>query len=116
MYAAKGTREGHELFFRILLGEEANIFYPTEHMLRVSDGDWRAETTLRCSGFTGVSGDEVINQKITAQTSGATAKIVTYKANPVQNIQQLLDYADVDNSLFEFFDQIKESFMATIPN
>ena len=63
LYAAKGTREGHELFFRILLGEEANIFYPTEHMLRVSDGDWRAETTLRC-GFTGVSGDEVINQRL----------------------------------------------------
>ena len=39
LYAAKGTREGHELFFRILLGEEANIFYPTEHMLRVSNGD-----------------------------------------------------------------------------
>ena len=73
LYAAKGTREGHELFFRILLGEEANIFYPTEHMLRVSNGDWRAETILRCSGFTGVSGDEIINQKITAQTSGATA-------------------------------------------
>jgi len=73
LYAAKGTKEGHELFFRILLGEEANIFYPTEHMLRVSNGDWRAETTLRCSGFAGVSGDEIINQKITAQTSGATA-------------------------------------------
>ena len=73
LYAAKGTREGHELFFRILLGEEANIFYPTEHMLRVSNGDWRTETTLRCSGFAGVSGDEIINQKITAQTSGATA-------------------------------------------
>ena len=73
LYAAKGTREATELFFRILLGEEANVFYPTEHMLRVSNGDWRAETTLRCSGFTGVSGDEIINQKITAQTSGATA-------------------------------------------
>ena len=73
LYAAKGTREATELFFRILLGEEANIFYPTEHMLRVSNGDWRAETTLRCSGFAGVSGDEIINQKITAQTSGATA-------------------------------------------
>ncbi len=73
LYAAKGTKEATELFFRILLGEEANIFYPTEHMLRVSNGDWRREVTLRCSGFTGVSGDEIINQKITAQTSGATA-------------------------------------------
>ena len=68
LYAAKGTREATELFFRILLGEEANIFYPTEHMLRVSNGDWRAETTLRCSGFAGVSGDEIINQKTVSYT------------------------------------------------
>ena len=72
LYSAKGTKEGHELFMRILLGEEAEIFYPNIHMLRTSDGDWRTETTLRCSAFTGVSGDEVVNQVITGQTSGAT--------------------------------------------
>ena len=57
-----------------------------------------------------------LGEELLGLTSGASAKIVTYKANPVQNIQQMLDYADADNSLFEFFDQIKESFMATIPN
>ena len=57
-----------------------------------------------------------IGEELLGLTSGARAKIVTYKANPVQNIQQLLDYADTDNSVFEFFDQIKAAFMNTIPN
>ena len=57
-----------------------------------------------------------IGETIKGLTSLAEAKIVTYKANPVQNIQQLLDYADTDNTLFEFFDQVRNSFMATIPN
>ena len=102
LYTAKGTREGHELFFRILLGEEANIFYPTEHMLRVSDGDWRAETTLRCSGFTGVSGDEVINQKITGQTSGATAIVndaITFQEGTASVTE--LELASIDGTFLD---------------
>ena len=75
LYSAKGTKEGHELFMRILLGEEAEIFYPNKNMLRTSDGDWRTEITLRCTAFTGVAGDEVLNQIITGQTSGATATV-----------------------------------------
>ena len=97
LYSAKGTKEGHELFFRILLGEEANIFYPTEHMLRVSNGDWRTETILRCSGFAGVSGDEIINQKITAQTSGATAIVndaITFQEG-TQSVTEL-ELANID--------------------
>ena len=102
LYANKGTREGHELFFRILLGEEANIFYPTEHMLRVSDGDWRTETTLRCAGFTGVSGDEVINQKITAQTSGATAIVndaITFQEGTVSVTE--LELAEITGTFLD---------------
>ena len=47
LYAAKGTSEGHKLFIRLLLGESAEIFYPTEYMLRLSDGDWRQRTIMR---------------------------------------------------------------------
>ena len=75
LYSAKGTKEGHELFMRILLGEESEIFYPNKHMLRTSAGDWRTEITLRCTAFQGVAGDEVVNQVITGQSSGATATV-----------------------------------------
>ena len=47
LYRAKGTKKGHELFFRILLNEDADLYYPTKDMLRVSDGNWSDDTILR---------------------------------------------------------------------
>ena len=47
LYRAKGTRKGHEIFFRILLGESVDLFYPTENIFRISDGTWADDTTLR---------------------------------------------------------------------
>ena len=68
-------------------------------MLRVSNGDWRREVTLRCSGFSGVSGDEIINQKITAQTSGATAIVndaITFQEG-TQSVTEL-ELANIDGT------------------
>ena len=56
------------------------------------------------------------NETITGATSGATHKLTRYRANPVQNIQQLLDYADVDNTIFDFLNKFRDSFMEAIPN
>ena len=46
LYSAKGTSEGHKLFFKALLGEEPEIVYPTERMMRTSDGEWEKKTIL----------------------------------------------------------------------
>ena len=55
-------------------------------------------------------------ETITGATSGATATITKYRANPVQNIQQLLEYANTDNTIYDFLDQLRNSFMNTIPS
>ena len=55
-------------------------------------------------------------ETITGGTSSATGTVVRYRANPVQNIQQLLEYANVDNTIYDFLDQLRESFMNAIPN
>ena len=57
-----------------------------------------------------------IGETITGQTSGATSTVSSYRANPVQNIQQLLDYADVDNTVYSFLDKFRDSFMEAMPN
>ena len=58
----------------------------------------------------------ITGETITGGTSSAEAKITEYRANPIQNIQQLLDYADVDNTIYDFLDQMRESFMTAIPS
>jgi hypothetical protein len=52
---------------------------------------------------------------ITGSTSGSTATIDEYRGNPIQNIQQMLEYANVDNTLYDFLDQMRDSFMESIP-
>jgi len=57
----------------------------------------------------------ITGETITGGTSGATGTITRYRANPVQNIQQLLDYADVDNTIYDFLDNFRDEFMNAIP-
>ena len=57
----------------------------------------------------------IVGEQIVGATSNATGVISNYTANPVQNIQQLLEYADVDDTIDQFFDEFKEAFLKTIP-
>ena len=47
LYRAKGSRKGHETFFRLMFNETPELTYPTENILKVSAGDWSSDTVLR---------------------------------------------------------------------
>ena len=53
LYRAKGTRRGHELFFRLIFGETPEIFYPKDNVLKISAGEWTTATVLRIVGTQG---------------------------------------------------------------
>ncbi len=77
LYSAKGTSEGHKLFMRILLGEDPEIFYPNQYMIKPSAAQYEVEKVMRVLAFENVDGEEVVNQVVTGQTSGATATVVS---------------------------------------
>ena len=52
---------------------------------------------------------------VTGGTSGSTGTVSAYQANPIQSIQQMLEYANVDNTLYEFLDNMRDEFMNAIP-
>ena len=54
-------------------------------------------------------------ETIVGRTSGSQGTVVQYRGNPVQNIQQLLEYADSDNTIYDFLDNMRDSFMQSIP-
>jgi hypothetical protein len=64
-----------------------------------------------------ISGQQLFQtgETITGGTSGSSATLVEYRGNPIQNIQQMLEYADVDNTLYDFLDQMRDQFMIAIP-
>ena len=85
LYSAKGTSEGHKLFMRMLLDESAEIFYPNQYMMRVSNAEWTQQSLIRVIPIGGSSGDEIINQLITGATSGATAIVESAVTSQQQN-------------------------------
>ena len=75
LYRAKGTSEGHKIFLRMLLGENSEIMYPNQFMMRVSDGNWSSLNIFRCSPGANAISSEMIGVLVTGRTSGATAVI-----------------------------------------
>ena len=57
----------------------------------------------------------ITGEVVTGSTSGATAKVGKYRANPVENIQQLLNYTDPDHTISDFLSEMKKEFLNTIP-
>ena len=57
----------------------------------------------------------ITGETVTGSTSGATAIVGRYRANPVENIQQFLNYSDPDHTIADFLSQMKEEFLKTIP-
>ena len=57
----------------------------------------------------------IIGETITGGISEATAVIKSYRANPIQNIQQLQDFVDPDNSTDTFLDELVNQFIKIIP-
>lgn len=53
LYRAKGTSEGHKLFFKMLLDEDIELYFPSEDLLSPSDGDWSFDSILRVARDSG---------------------------------------------------------------
>ena len=63
IYGAKGTVKSYEFLFRILFGQEPEIYFPKVDMLRVSDGKWDQRKLMRVTAITGDPND-LIGQTI----------------------------------------------------
>ena len=48
-YAKKGTPDSFKFIFRVLYGEEVDIYFPKEDILKASDGKWKQPQALRLS-------------------------------------------------------------------
>ena len=101
LYEAKGTEDGHRLFFRILFDEESEFLYPRESMLKTSDGQWSDDFVMRVIEIGTSDFNELIGQTITGQTSGATAivsALVKFKTGTTLVTELNLDQTTVNGT------------------
>ena len=56
----------------------------------------------------------IIGEILSGATSNASGTLETYRPNPVSSIQQLLNYSNVDATLYSFLDKFRDSFLEGI--
>jgi len=58
----------------------------------------------------------VTGETLTGSTSGAQGILSRYRPNPNAHLTQLLEYADVNDTIDDFFKQFRNTFLQTLPN
>jgi hypothetical protein len=105
VYRAKGSEEGLRLLFRLLYGEEIDVYVPSKDMLRSSDGKWNIPRYLE---VTSVGDMSLYDQSyVTGGDSGATAIVEYYVRRNVNGKQVHLLY--LSNIIGDF--QVSEPVM-----
>ena len=75
LYRSKGSEQAYKFLFRLLFDDEIEFYYPGEDMLRVSDGRWVQESSLRIGAPLSGNLFDIDGRNITGSSSGATAKV-----------------------------------------
>jgi hypothetical protein len=115
-YEAKGSEKAIELLFRILYNERTEIFYPSEQVLRASDGIWIEDVTLKLA----------IDSSITANPfdlTGKTVRItyfenvssVTYERTVETNINNVTKFAYVFPAVYELVTSLPKTARILVP-
>jgi hypothetical protein len=50
LYLSKGSEKSFKFLFRLMFGEELDVLYPKNEVLRASDGKWMIERALKTTG------------------------------------------------------------------
>ena len=58
----------------------------------------------------------ITGETVVGGTTGAQGIVTSYRGNPVQNIQQLLEYANPDNTIDDMLENFRRMFMSIIPS
>jgi hypothetical protein len=131
LYRVKGTEASIKILFRIISNSEANVYYPSVDILKVSDGKPTSETGLKCKITTNLEtfsesdiGNVVGREAKHANSSGIVERVIklgndvyeiiliensirgTFENAPIdpryENLGQFIIITGVDGSLYQF--------------
>lgn len=76
LYRSKGTARAVDLFFKLVYGEDAEVYYPGDDLFRLSDGEWVKPVYLEITST--IRSVDLVGKEITGTRSGATAFVERY--------------------------------------
>ena len=95
LYRAKGTRKGHEAFFRLMFDETPELTYPTENILKISAGDWSSDTVLR------VVATENNPNNLVGQTVTQTVNVGLDHGVASANVETILQLQEGETTVYQ---------------
>ena len=115
-YEAKGSEKAIELLFRILYNEKANFFYPSEQVLRASDGIWIEDVTLKLATDSAITANPF-------DLKGKSVKIkyyenvssVVYQRTVETNISNVTKFAYIYPPVYELVTSLPKATKILVP-
>lgn len=103
-----------------IIEEYSNVFLKGETVKGVTSNasaEVLVDDTIRGSRiFISANQGFLLGEEIVGSVSGSRAIVSNYRANPVQNIQQLLQYVDVDDTTDLFLKRFRDSYLNILPD
>lgn len=102
MYRAKGSEDAYKLLFRLLFDEEINFYYPSELVLKPSDGTWTRRQSIKVTESVSSNINLSAGRLVEGADSGATA-VVDFVLNYQEDgffIHELVLQPDTLNGTF----------------
>ena len=101
LYNRKGSIDSYKLFFRILFDLDSDVYFPSEQILKASDGKWKRDVSIFIRTVYG-NPDTIVNKAVTVITAAGRFTIFIKRKEPVNEY-----FADatgqVSENTFEFF-------------
>jgi hypothetical protein len=115
-YEAKGSEKAIELLFRILYNERTEIFYPSEQMLRASDGIWIEDITLKLAVDSNITANPFdLNGKTARITYYENVSSVTFERTVETNISNVTKFAYVFPAVYELVTTLPKTATIRVP-
>ena len=115
-YEAKGSEKAIELLFRILYNERTEIFYPSEQVLRASDGIWIEDITLKLAVDTSITANPFdLSSKTAKITYYENISSVTYERTVETSISNVTKFAYVSPAVYELVTNLPKTATIRVP-
>jgi hypothetical protein len=115
-YEAKGSEKAIELLFRILYNERTEVFYPSEQMLRASDGIWIEDITLKLAVDSSITANPFdLSSKAVRITYYENVSSVTFERTVETNISNVTKFAYVFPAVYELVTSLPKTATIRVP-
>jgi hypothetical protein len=102
LYYSKGTDKSYRILFRAMFNEDIDVYFPSDYILRTSDGRWNEPTIIRLVGINLTQAEGLLGQLLTNRSTGGTARVE--EIVQTQEVGSTITEATVSNVVGSFDD------------